>query len=359
MKTSNRFISIRKILPHIIALLFLIGIPLLLDDTNNRRSAEFELRLYFQLTFLVAAFYINYYILVPKFFLTKKRLQYFLLAVILIAVLMMFQQIIVEFLTPENLKSLSRKNSPGRNFGNRSLFWRSFPFINNAIFMILIVGFSTGVRLINELKKRELTEKEKEKAHLDSELAFLKNQISPHFFFNTLNNIYALIEMNRGQAQEAVEKLSDMMRYLIYESEGKDIPLYKEIDFMQNYIELMKLRISSKVKLDIVFPKKIPNINIPPLLMIPFIENAFKHGITLQNDSYIIISMVITDMELLFVCKNGVPQNSTQAKDSVGGIGLSNVKKRLEILYNKRANLTIKNSENEFSVILKLPIKNI
>lgn len=358
MKTSNRLIDFRKALPHFIAILFIIAIPLLLDDNDNRRSSELAFRFYFQLLFLVTAFYINYYILVPKFFLTKKRLQYFLFAIVLIIILLIIQQIVIEFLSPENVKALSRKYIPGRGRGSASLFWRSFPLINNMIFMFLMIGFSTGVRIINELRKKELTEKEKEKAHLDSELAFLKNQISPHFFFNTLNNIYALIEINKGQAQEAVEKLSDMMRYLIYESEGKDIPLYKEIDFMQNYIELMKLRISSKINLDIQFPKEIPNINIPPLLMIPFIENAFKHGITLQNDSYITISMVVTEMELIFICKNGIPQNPNQAKDSVGGIGLSNVKKRLEILYNNKASLTIKNNENEFSINLKLPIKN-
>ena len=137
-------------------------------------------------------------------------------------------------------------------------------------------------------------QKETEKEKLNSELAFLKNQISPHFFFNTLNNIYSLISINAEDSQKAVLKLSKLMRYLLYESEQGNTKLSNEIDFMNNYIDLMKLRMNDKVDLTVSFPKKYEDKNIPPLLFIPFIENAFKHGISYREKSFIDINMMVT-----------------------------------------------------------------
>jgi len=158
--------------------------------------------------------------------------------------------------------------------------------------------------IIQRLRKNEFKQKEIEKARIDSELAFLKNQISPHFFFNALNNIYGLIAIDSDKAQQAVEKLSGLMRYLIYDSNIDTIELQKEFDFTSKYIELMQQRFSSKIKIDIEISNNLPEAQIPPLLFIPFIENAFKHGISYREHSFVSIRLTAEDNKVIFECNN-------------------------------------------------------
>jgi sensor histidine kinase YesM len=215
-----------------------------------------------------------------------------------------------------------------------------------------------GLRLIEQHEASEKRQKELEREKLNSELAFLKNQISPHFFFNTLNNIYSLIEVNKNNAQEAVLKLSKMMRYLLYESEQGETGLVKEIGFMKHYIDLMKLRLSPKVELSIDLPENPPDYKIPPLLLIPFIENAFKHGISYRDKPFIRISMTAANDQIIFKCINSIGQSSAQALDEAhSGIGLENVKKRLGILFPGSHTLKVEKVESFFSVYLEINLK--
>jgi sensor histidine kinase YesM len=227
--------------------------------------------------------------------------------------------------------------------------------IDNFFLLILVLGFSTGVAIIQRLRQNETQQKEIEKARVDSELAFLKNQISPHFFFNSLNNIYALIAVDTDKAQDAVEKLSGLMRYLIYESDIKTVELQKEFEFTQNYIDLMQQRLTSKVKLEINIQQKLPKVEIPPLIFIPFIENAFKHGISYREDSFITVDLRIENDCVVFDCSNSIPQ---QAKESVrnGGVGIVNIQKRLGLIYGERAQLTMDNDGSAHSVHLVIPL---
>ena len=156
---------------------------------------------------------------------------------------------------------------------------------------VFLIFFSLGLRVLERQSQIEKLQKEIEKEKLNSELAFLKNQISPHFFFNTLNNIYSLIGINTEDSQKAVLKLSKLMRYLLYESEHGNTMLSHEIDFMNNYIDLMKLRMSDRVSLNVHFPEEYDDRIIHPLLFIPFVENSFKHGISYREKSFIDISM--------------------------------------------------------------------
>ena len=178
-----------------------------------------------------------------------------------------------------------------------------FNYVFTSLFLVF---FSLGLRVLERHSQTEKLQKELEKEKLNSELAFLKNQISPHFFFNTLNNIYSLISINAEDSQKAVLKLSKLMRYLLYESEHGNTKLSNEIDFMNNYIDLMKLRMSDKIKLSVSFPEKYDDINIPPLLFIPFIENAFKHGISYREKSFIDISMQAEKDSISFRCANSL-----------------------------------------------------
>jgi len=192
---------------------------------------------------------------------------------------------------------------------------------------------------------------------VETELSFLKSQINPHFFFNSLNNIYALIAINVDEAQKTVEKLSGLMRYLIYESDGETVHLKKEFEFTRNYIDLMKQRLTSKVNLMVDIQQEIPDVEIPPLIFIPFVENAFKHGISYREASFVDITLRVKDDKILFTCKNSIPKTNKLNSTENGGVGIANIKKRLELLYGKSAQL-IQNDKNDLFVVeLFLPIE--
>jgi LytS/YehU family sensor histidine kinase len=213
------------------------------------------------------------------------------------------------------------------------------------------------MKAIEKHSESEKRQKELEKEKLNSELAFLKNQVSPHFFFNTLNNIYSLIEINKTDAQDAVMKLSRLMRYLLYESEHGQTPLSHEVNFMKHYIDLMRLRISPKVELKIDLPENDNGLKVPPLLFIPFIENAFKHGISYREKSFIDIAMQTENNRIIFVCRNSVTMGTGASPDeNHSGIGLENVKKRLNLLFPGKHELKISKTDNEFLVDLRIEV---
>ena len=221
----------------------------------------------------------------------------------------------------------------------------------------IMSGFAIGLKYSEVMRQNEKERKELEEEMLNSELALLKNQISPHFFFNTLNNIYSLIGINTDEARESVLNLSKLMRYLLYESENGDTRLSREIDFIKNYIDLMKLRLSSRITLNVTLPENYKDLVIPPLLFIPFIENAFKHGTSLQGNSVISISMVITGKNIIFSTQNSVSRSSTEGPVPDSGIGLENVKKRLNLLFPKSHELVIEEKDLLFNVYFKLDVK--
>lgn len=225
---------------------------------------------------------------------------------------------------------------------------------NFYITAFLVTGFAVGLRYAESSIRKSEEIKELEKEKLNSELALLKNQVSPHFFFNTLNNIYSLIEINQKDAQEAVLSLSKMMRYMLYESEQGNTKLSHEIEFMKGYIDLMKLRISEKVKLTVDFPVRYDDIDIPPLLFIPFIENAFKHGISYQVNSFISIGMSLEGNILHFRTSNSSNPVNGESPQPDSGIGLDNVRKRLALLYPGTHELKISDEHTVYNVELTI-----
>jgi LytS/YehU family sensor histidine kinase len=171
-----------------------------------------------------------------------------------------------------------------------------------------------------------------------------------------LNNIYSLISINTEDSQNAVLKLSRLMRYLLYESEQGEIKLNSEIDFMNNYIDLMRLRLTDKVKLNVSFPSDYENITIPPLLFISIIENAFKHGISYREKSFIDIAMDVSEEMINFKCVNSmVTNNNTELKEN-SGIGLENLQKRLKLLFPDRHEFKIEKSESTYHVTVRISL---
>jgi len=361
MKLTWQKQTIQNILPHIIGWLVIGVFPLFLFEQQNERSTEWIIRFYHQLVFMALAFYVNYLILVPYLMFRDKKAKYFLAAFLLSIIVILLshytRQLISHYSEPlRGAFEFPKEIHPKRD-GGRMFFWRSPLFFNAYWGTLLIIGFSTGIRVTQHWSKTKYKQKELEKAHVDSELAFLKNQVSPHFFFNTLNNIYALIKIDDDKAQQAVERLSNMMRYLIYESEGKRIPLEKELEFMKHYIDLMTLRISKKVELKVDLPEEIPAVQVPPLLFISFIENAFKHGISYRAASFIHISMIIDESLITFSCQNSKHDVKINNEGIDSGIGLANIRKRLQLLYGSDVNLIIQDKDASFFVELKVPFE--
>ena len=253
----------------------------------------------------------------------------------------------------------SRSRCPSREEGPGGM--RPQPFVGlmlmPAIFRILVatlmIGFNIAIKFLFKSMQDEEVMKELERRQLQSELEYLKYQINPHFFMNTLNNIHALVDINKVQAKKAIVELSKMMRYVLYEANNKTIPLSREVLFLNNYIELMKLRFIETVNVKVSLPEDIPEIEIPPLLYISFIENAFKHGVSYRSDSLIYVAMQVEEESLVFTCSNS---NNGKSEEQHRGIGLDNIQKRLKLLYNDNYTLSINESPESFNVLLIIPL---
>lgn len=225
-------------------------------------------------------------------------------------------------------------------------------FINLTI-SILLIGFNLTIKLFIKSLRDEEVLKDLEHQKLESELQYLKYQLNPHFFMNTLNNIHALIDIDSRKAKTSIIELSKLMRYVLYESNKDYIELTKEITFLQNYIELMRLRFTESLEIHSEFPLIIPEVKIPPLLLISLLENAFKHGVSYREASFIHISLKIDDGCLIFKCSNSKHRTK---KDEHHGVGLENVKKRLQLLFGNNYTYTINENENEYNVSLNIPL---
>ena len=231
------------------------------------------------------------------------------------------------------------------------------PFLNTFLVAMLILGSGTGMRLIfrgSELEQeRESLEKEKVK----SELAFLRNQVSPHFFMNTLNNIHSLIDLDTEEAKGALIRLSKLMQHLLYDSQMETLPVKEEIAFIRSYTGLMKLRFTEKVKVNLHTWAEDPEVRIPPLLFTSLLENAFKYGVSYREKSFIDISLTAGDGKLVFKVSNSIIEKRKPLRtDENSGIGLENTRKRLDLLYGKKYKMDVSDENGVFDVTLTIPL---
>ena len=221
------------------------------------------------------------------------------------------------------------------------------------VVLILMFGANLGIKgyFHNRDDRKRLAELERQ--NLEQQLEYLRYQINPHFFMNTLNNIHALVDIDPEKAKDTILELSKMMRFVLYEGNKQSVPLSRELDFVRHYVALMQLRYTDKVSIAIHLPTEVPDRQIPPLILITFIENAFKHGISYQHKSSVEVKVIIEHEELHFVCNNTKAEKSNEEK---GGVGLVNVRKRLDLLYGNDYVLNIHNDANIYSVELNIPL---
>ena len=295
---------------------------------------------------------INLTYLLPKLYFKRKLGLYFLVSFFLFVgliwllnnELLIFSEFAEKYVVPENF--FEQKNR------RQSLTWLRF-------FIPLSISFvgSTLVELTHFANKKEKAAISIEKEKLDTEMKFLKSQVNPHFLFNALNNIYALTVIKSDKAPDNLMRLSEMLRYMLYDSNDGKVPLHKEIDYLENYISLASLKDSRGLNIRVEIDKSQPGLKVAPLLFIPFVENAFKHSkIEDLKNGFIKIFLKTSSEQIEFSVENSIPSVPFK-KDKLGGIGLTNTKKRLDLLYPYKHLLNISDSGKVYSVILKLDLK--
>lgn len=221
---------------------------------------------------------------------------------------------------------------------------------------LMLMGLNLGVKLYFKTQEDREQRERLEKQDLERQLEYLRYQVNPHFFMNTLNNIHALVDINPERAKTTIVELSKMMRYILYEGDKKYIPVQREALFLNNYIELMRLRYSSRVSISLDMPEMMPDVMLPPLLLIIFVENAFKHGVSYAAPSFIDIKVKVTQDKLKFRCRNSRQEQKPDEKKKKGGVGLANARRRLDLLFPNRYNLEIKENDKEYDVQLEIPL---
>jgi hypothetical protein len=318
---------------------------------------------------IIAFYYLNTFVFIPKLLDTKKFVAYTLLVLALLIFYGFVPRIYHAVFGPSpyytNLSAVSpgAVNSgavnPGATRLPGSLRPRPRPPLlspGNLVIFLLVFVLSTGIKVINQWLRSEQRAKEISNEKLHAELSFLKAQINPHFLFNTLNNIYALASAQSDQTAPAVMKLSSIMRYVLTEAKNDLVPLEKEILFTTHYIELQKMRLTDKTSIDFTINGNPLGREIAPLLLLPFVENAFKYGVSTRECSPIHILLDIKKESLFFSITNHKHFNSTLRMADNTGIGINNTRRRLDLLYPGRHELIINDKTNEFTVHLNIPV---
>ncbi len=220
---------------------------------------------------------------------------------------------------------------------------------------LLLMGMNLGVKLYFRSQEATKAITQIEKHALERQLQYLKYQVNPHFFMNTLNNIHALVDIDPERAKTSIVELSKLMRYVLYEGNNKLTSLSREVQFLRNYVQLMSMRYTGNVSICLDVPEVLPDSMLPPLLLVIFVENAFKHGISYRTKSFVEISLQPHGDRLLFSCRNSRLEIKHD-ENMKGGVGLSNVRRRLDLLFPDDYTLDIKETDDTYTVKLEIPL---
>lgn len=329
----------RKALLHGMVWIFLIAIFTLVATGGFTSSKGFLIHFINMSLFNVAIFYINLYLIIPLT-LNKRKFFWWFFSCFIIAVSFSFLKYGESFYM-YNISDLLI-TIKGKHI-EKSEFWSSIIsfFMTNGFFLFISTIYKFTVDwFFNEKEKSEL-----EKQSLSAELAFLKSQINPHFLFNSLNNIYSLAYQKSDATPNAILKLSEIMRYMLYESNDNRVSVLKEITYLESYIELQKLRFKGEAYVKLEVEGQITNQVIVPLVLISFVENAFKHGVATDPKNPIHINISVFKDKLMFTLHN---IKNKQNKDQTGGIGMVNVKRRLDLTYPNQYKLSVENRETDY-----------
>lgn len=339
---------------HLLAWLVLLGMPLFntRPDMPVVVSAQYFHYFIAAISFMIV-FYVNYCDLISKHLFEHQVIKFLIKNMALIAVVLLVMRFVaLNFLPPPdhaNPPMLEPSKAARLGFIAR-----------NVCLYLLVVGASVAIKMTEKWYTSEKKQKEMEKGMAEAELQNLKSQINPHFLFNTLNNIYSLIQIDSDKAQAAVHDLSRSLRYVMYEGDRPFVPLQSEIEFIDKYIALMKMRLSKRVSVEARMPSsselEAMNAEVAPLLFITLVENAFKHGVSPDQDSFIVIEISCEEEYVRCHIRNS-NHPKTDADRSGSGIGLGNLKKRLELIYHDKYELKSVTEDNVYDSTLRIKLR--
>lgn len=335
-----------KITLHVLVWMVLITLPYIINVNRSRPPrplSSYEEMQFIRLNFIsyfywIAIFYLNSAFLIPQFFYPKKYLLYALsfLGCLLLAITL--HSIFFRLLLPDF------------NFNLGRTLWFNTPTF------LLTIAASTAYTMISDRISEEKRALQREQENMKTELSFLRSQISPHFIFNVLNNIVALVRLKSNELEPTVMKLSGLMQYMLYETDEEKVSIKTETEYLQAYIDLQKQRFGKKVAIETNIVIESEFDEIEPMLLIPFIENAFKHGVGMIDKPELIVDLKTENEVLTFSVKNKFNEYRNEVKDSASGIGLANVCRRLNLLYGKAHELKIEKKDGWFDVNLTLKL---
>ncbi|NIG57451.1 sensor histidine kinase [Chitinophaga sp. Cy-1792] len=326
---------------HVFAWILLYSLPYLLKPSMSEHDKDpnhhaWTIFGYVYELALIAFFYLNAWVYIPSFVYKKRYLEYGAsILTVLLALYSIRYTFEVVFLPEHTID------------------------VKPAIFFTFITAFfilstSTAFQMIKDRLKEDRLASEQVNENLQTELSFLRSQVSPHFMFNVLNNMVALARKKSDALEPSLIKLSSLMRYMLYETDEQKVPLAKETEYLQSYIDLQQQRFGKNVTITVNTDVPETGYEIEPMLLIPFVENAFKHGTGLIMEAKIDINLEIRDKYLFFTVKNKYNDIPMEIKDKTSGIGLSNVSRRLNLLYNQHYKLDIRKQDGWFCVLLQL-----
>ncbi|MCW3120303.1 MAG: hypothetical protein JWM28_4385 [Chitinophagaceae bacterium] len=334
---------------HAAAWILLFSLPFLLrrsDGNDKPGPAKEEVSaLYAAINYVlgnliwIGFFYLNAYLIVPRFIYRNKYWQYIISITVCFIVILFLQAVVfINFRQPFHF-----------SLPNHILF--------NLFIFLFFLASSIAFRLISDKSKADRIAKEKENENLKTELGLLRSQASPHFMFNVLNNMVALARKQSDQLEPSLIKLSSLMRYMIYEADEEKVALEKETEYLQSYIDLQKQRFGKNVSFNVSLNEVDNHYEIEPMLLIPFVENAIKHGTGFFENAQIDIELKAKNNILQFMVRNRYNDATEEIKDKTSGIGLTNVKRRLNLLYDKNHTLLINKNGDWFTVSLQLNLR--
>lgn len=296
----------------------------------------------FHVSFIVLIAYINYAVLLPRYLKERSLFRYFL------EFLPVFTLVIGSYVI---LRRIDTEGTPAYEFFSSTKF-----IVQHSLGTFFIVIFVALMKFVEDWFDFESRKREIENEQLNSELRFLKEQINPHFLFNTLNNLYYLAVINSPNTPGVIEKLSHMMRYMLYDSNHPKVSLVKEIEYMKNYISLEKLRLNNELPINFDVNGNVADFFIVPLILNTFLENAFKHGLNNNSkDAFVNISIRIQGNNCLYCVENSKPAIPGKPLEK-SGIGLQNVKRRLDLSYPDKYDLKVEENETSYKVTLNVTL---
>lgn len=335
-----------KITLHILVWVVLITLPYIINANRSRpphHLSNYEENQFLRLNFIsyfywIAIFYLNNKVLMYFFFYQKKYFWYglSLLGCLLLAI--SIHSTLFKILLPDFDFNLGRT------------LWFNTPTF------LLTIAASTAFTMISDRIREEKRSLQREQENMKTELSFLRSQISPHFIFNVLNNIVALVRLKSNELEPTVMKLSGLMQYMLYETDEEKVSIKTETEYLQAYIDLQKQRFGKKVIIETNIDIESEFDEIEPMLLIPFIENAFKHGVGMIENPQIFVDLKTENELLTFTVRNKFNEDENEIKDAASGIGLANVSRRLNLLYGKEHQLKIDKRDGWFNVNLTLKL---